>query len=184
MGAGVGAGAELKCTELAPRIRYSQDMEDGVISGVPARGSEGSGLPAAAPTAPVLLYDGLCGFCDRTVQIVLAHDRRGIVRFAPLQGEFAAGVLARHPGLQGIDSLVLVERDDAQKERVSVRSEALLRIAEYVGGQWRLLRALRLVPRFLRDAGYDLFARFRYRVFGRFDTCPLPPPEVRARFLA
>ena len=132
---------------------------------------------------PILLYDGVCGFCDRTVQFVLARDRRGVMRFAPLQGEFAAGVLARHPELRSVDSLILVEFTEAG-EQVSVRSTAALRIAEYVGGGWQWARMLLLIPRRLRDAVYDLFARYRYRLFGRFDACPLPPPDVRARFLA
>lgn len=131
----------------------------------------------------VLLYDGLCGFCNGTVQFILARDHGGSMRFAPLQGDFARETFARHPDLRGIDSLVLVERGATPAdERVLVRSEAVLGIADYLGGAWRAARALRLVPRALRDWGYDLFARFRYRLFGRYDACPVPSPEVRARF--
>src|SRR5262245_31044975 len=104
------------------------------------------------------------------------------MRFAPLQGEFAGRVLGRYPELNGVDSLILVERSGAGAERVSARSEAVVRIGEYLGGGWIAARALRIIPRFLRDAGYDLFARFRYRLFGRMDSCPLPSPDVRARF--
>jgi len=141
---------------------------------------------------PVLLYDGLCGFCDRTVRWILRVDRRGLFRFAPLQGEFAAGVIARHPGLAGVDSLVLVERGrttrekaplDGPAERVSVRSVALLRTVGLLGGAWRLLLVFWLIPRPIRDWAYEVFARHRYRVFGRFESCPVPPPEVRGRFL-
>jgi predicted DCC family thiol-disulfide oxidoreductase YuxK len=129
-----------------------------------------------------LLYDGLCGFCNGTVRYILVHDRRGTMCFAPLQGKFAARVLSRHRDLAGLDSIVLVERIGG-RERVSVQSDAALHIAAYLGGGFRVLRFLRVVPRFLRDAGYALFARYRYRWFGRYDACPLPPPEVRARFL-
>src|SRR5688572_32991168 len=101
----------------------------------------------------VLLYDGLCGFCDATVQFILKHDRRGSMQFAPLQGDFARGLLARHPALAAIDSLVLIEQDARGAERVSVRSEAVLRIADYLGGAWRVARLLKVVPRSLRDAG-------------------------------
>jgi predicted DCC family thiol-disulfide oxidoreductase YuxK len=135
------------------------------------------------PVTPVLFYDGVCGFCERTVQFILARDRRGTMRFAPLQGEFAAAFFARHPDARAIDSLILVELDDQGRERVSVRSAAVLRIAQYVGGGWRLARVLGLVPRVVRDAVYDAFARSRYRLFGRYDACPLPAPDVRARFL-
>ena len=136
------------------------------------------------PDGPVLLYDGLCGFCDGTVQFILKHDRHGTLRFATLQGEYARGVIARHPELQGVDSLVLVEpANDSTSERVSVRSAGALRLARYLGGPWHLTRAVAIVPRFLRDWAYDGFARIRYRVFGRYDSCPIPSPEQRARFI-
>ena len=86
----------------------------------------------------MLLYDGLCRFCDGTVQFILKHDRRGTLRFATLQGDFARDVIARHPEVAGVDSLVLVEPDlDSGRERVYVRSEGALRIARYLGGAWR-----------------------------------------------
>jgi predicted DCC family thiol-disulfide oxidoreductase YuxK len=133
---------------------------------------------------PVLLYDGLCGFCDGTVQFILRHDRRGTLRFATLQGDFAREVTARHPELAGVDSLVLVEPDAATGlEKVYIRSEGALRVARYLGGAWHVARVAGIVPRFLRDSAYDAFARIRYRVFGRYDSCPIPTPEQRARFI-
>ena len=133
---------------------------------------------------PVLLYDGLCGFCDGTVQFILERDRRRTLRFATLQGDFARDVIARHPEVAGVDSLVLVEPDVASgRENVYVRSEGALRVARYLGGGWHLARAVAIVPRFLRDRAYDAFARIRYRVFGRYDSCPIPTPEQRARFI-
>ena len=138
----------------------------------------------AMPHSPVLLYDGLCGFCDGTVQFILKHDRHGTLKFATLQGDYARGVMTRHPELQNVDSLVLVEHDPASgSERVSYRSTGALRLARYLGGAWHLARVVAIVPRFLRDWGYDGFARIRYRVFGRYDTCPIPTPEQRARFI-
>jgi predicted DCC family thiol-disulfide oxidoreductase YuxK len=132
---------------------------------------------------PVLLYDGVCGFCNRAVQFVLARDRRGTMRFAPLQGDFAVGVLARHPECRGIDSLILVEPAHPAGERIAVRSAALLGLAAYLGGPWRAATLLRIVPRAIRDWAYDRFASVRYRVFGRFDSCPLPSADQRTRFL-
>jgi predicted DCC family thiol-disulfide oxidoreductase YuxK len=132
---------------------------------------------------PVLLYDGLCGFCDGTVQFILRHDRRGTLKFATLQGDFARDVITRHPELAGVDSLVLVERDSSGTEHVHVRSDGALRVARYLGGAWHLARAAAIVPRFIRDWTYDGFARIRYRVFGRYDACPIPSPEQRARFI-
>src|SRR6266478_3240624 len=127
------------------------------------------------PGGPVLLYDGLCGFCNGTVQFLLAHDRGGALRFATLQGGLARGVLARHPQLANMDSLILVEHDaGAGEERLFTRSAGALRIARYLGGAWKLALVVAVIPRFVRDAAYDLFARFRHRIFGRYETCPVP----------
>jgi predicted DCC family thiol-disulfide oxidoreductase YuxK len=133
---------------------------------------------------PVLLYDGVCGFCNKSVQMILDHDRRGEMRFAALQSDYGASVVERHPELRGVDSVVYVEkRPGAGGERVFMKSDAALRVAAYLGGFWKLLLAAKVMPRPLRDYFYDLFARNRYRLFGKYDTCLLPPPEVRSRFL-
>jgi len=131
---------------------------------------------------PVLLYDGRCGFCDRTVQFILARDPGGPMHFAPLEGEYARQVLAEQPSLRDIDSLILVEAV-SEPHLALVRSDAILAIADYLGWPWRAAAVFRVVPRALRDWAYDLFARYRYRLFGRYDSCPLPPPDVRARFI-
>jgi predicted DCC family thiol-disulfide oxidoreductase YuxK len=134
--------------------------------------------------SPVLLYDGLCGFCDGTVQFILKHDRTGRMKFATLQGDYARGVMTRHPELANVDSLVLVEPDPVLgTERVYIRSTCALRLARYLGGAWHLARITAIVPRFVRDLAYAGFARIRYRVFGRYDRCPIPTPEQRARFI-
>ncbi|HZT57706.1 MAG TPA: DCC1-like thiol-disulfide oxidoreductase family protein [Pyrinomonadaceae bacterium] len=132
--------------------------------------------------APVLLYDGVCGFCNKTVQMILDHDRRGTMRFAALQSDYARSIVGRHPELEGVDSVVFVENFDGGK-RVFVRSDAALKVAAYLGGFWKIFLIGRVLPRALRDYFYDLFARNRYKLFGKYDSCMLPPPEVRSRFL-
>ena len=134
-------------------------------------------------SSPVLLYDGLCGFCDGAVQFVMRHDRHRRIRFATLQGEYALGLLERHPALREVDSLILVEETEGG-ERVLVRSTGALRVAQLMGGPWKATVLLRVVPRVVRDWAYDLFARNRYRMFGRLDHCRLPSAEERARFIA
>ena len=129
----------------------------------------------------VLFYDGVCGVCNKSVQMILAHDRQGTLKFAPLQSRYAQEVTARH-NLQNIDSLVLLDRAGGT-ERIHARSNAALKIAGYLGGWWILFMVFYLVPRPIRDFFYDLFAKYRYRVFGKYDSCLLPSPEVRARFL-
>lgn len=135
--------------------------------------------PPPSPRAPVLLFDGVCGLCHRAVAFVLARDRRGVFRFASLQSEVGRALAARC-GLRpdALDTLVLVEG-----ERCSTRSTAALRVARRLTGAWPLLAALLVVPRPLRDAVYDAVAARRYRWFGRYDSCPLPPPALRPRFL-
>jgi predicted DCC family thiol-disulfide oxidoreductase YuxK len=129
---------------------------------------------------PLVLYDGTCGLCNRSVQLILRHDRRGRFRFAALQSDIGRALLERH-GLpvDALDTVVLVEDG-----RAWVKSRAALRIAAKMDSPWPILRVLRLVPRPVADFFYDRLANNRYRLFGRVDACMLPPPEVRARFLA
>lgn len=129
---------------------------------------------------PLLLYDGVCALCNGAVRFVLRRDRSRTVRFAPLQGETAARLLGSRPGLAGIDSMIWIDAEG----QAFTRSAAALAIARHVGGTWSVLAAFaRIVPRVVRDALYDGVARLRYRIFGRYDACPVPPPEHRGRFL-
>jgi predicted DCC family thiol-disulfide oxidoreductase YuxK len=137
--------------------------------------------PARVPEdGPVVLYDGTCGLCSRSVQLILRHDRRGRFRFAALQSDVGRAMLERH-GLpvDALDTVVLVEGG-----RAYVKSAAALRIARGMDAPWPLAGMLGLIPRPIRDFCYDRVAGSRYRIFGRVDACMLPPPEVRARFLA
>jgi predicted DCC family thiol-disulfide oxidoreductase YuxK len=133
-----------------------------------------------------VLYDGVCGLCNRVVQFVLPRDPRGRVRFATLQGPTAAQVLLRHGVAvpQGDpESIVLVEDLGTPAERLSFRSDGALRLAGWLRAPWSWLVVLRVIPRPLRDWVYERVARTRYRIFGKLDACPLPSPEHRARFL-
>lgn len=133
--------------------------------------------------AQLLLFDGTCAMCDATVQWVLDHDRRGTFSFAPLQGETAREILARHPEVPGdLDSLVLVRQTPAG-EVLSWHSDAVLGLARGLGGVWRLAAALGVLPAFLRDPWYRLLARSRYRLFGRLEGCRVPQPGEASRFL-
>lgn len=130
----------------------------------------------------LVLFDGLCAVCDRTVQFLLDRDPDGRLHFAPLQGSTAAAIRARHPELDGVDSLVFVSaRVDG--EQVEVRSRAVLGMLVTLGGPWAVLRPLLWVPAFLLDPGYRLFAAVRYRVFGTRESCRIPRPEEIGRFL-
>ena len=132
----------------------------------------------------LILYDGVCALCNWSVRLVLKHDRNARFRFAPLQGETARAVLTRHPQISaGAQSVLLVRAFDTPYETVLQRSEAALAILDRLGGFWRTWTWLRVLPLRVRDAAYDFVARHRYRWFGKYDTCPLPKPEWRDRFL-
>ena len=140
--------------------------------------------PANVP-APILLYDGTCGLCARSVQFVLHHERRAkTLRFASLQGATGTALRRRHPELESVDSVIWYAPAESERaERVLVKSNAALVVLSYLGGGWRALAMLgRVVPRVLRDAVYDLVARHRHKLAGG-DVCVLPTPEQCARFL-
>jgi len=138
----------------------------------------------------VVLFDGVCNFCDASVNFIIDHDREGYFKFAPLQSE--AGMrLANEYGLgskvansgandgsKPIDSVILIEDG-----RAFTYSTAALHISRRLGKPWSWLYAFIVVPVPIRDFFYRLFAKYRYRIFGRKDECMLPTPEVRARFL-
>jgi predicted DCC family thiol-disulfide oxidoreductase YuxK len=133
--------------------------------------------------APLLLYDGSCGFCADTVQFVLRHDVRSrTLRFASLQGPTGAAIRDRHPALASADSVVWLSSIDDSAPLV--RSDAALRVLRYLGGAWSALETLaRIVPRGIRDRVYDLVARHRHRLSADGAACVVPTPEERARFL-
>ena len=130
----------------------------------------------------MLLYDGTCGLCAASVQFVLKRDPSGPLRFAALDSAFGQSVVEQHPELLGADSMVWVERPDGGRGRVVVRSGAVLLVAEYLGGVWKLAMVFWLVPRLLRDAVYRFIAKHRHRVAR--DECLVPTPEQRRRFLS
>ncbi|MBA3540508.1 MAG: DUF393 domain-containing protein [Deltaproteobacteria bacterium] len=135
--------------------------------------------PVALPTAPIVLYDGTCGLCHKSVRWMLGHERDHELRFAPLQGETAAALRARHPEIPvTLESVVLVEDG-----RVRLRSKVFLYGAKHMRAPWRWAYHGRWMPGFVLDLGYRLVAALRYRMFGRADLCSLPSPDERARFL-
>lgn len=130
-----------------------------------------------------MLFDGVCNLCNGFVQFVIRHDAAARFRFAALQSEAGQALLlaaghALPTGPTGPDSVLLVVGG-----RVYSHSAAVLRIAGLLGGFWRVAAVGWLVPRPWRDAAYRFVARHRYRWFGRQDSCWLPTPALRARFL-
>ncbi len=128
----------------------------------------------------ILLFDGVCNLCDRSVQFIIQRDPQQHFQFAPLQSDIAKELLVQH-GLdpQFLEGLVLIENNNAY-----TYSTAALRATRHLSGAWPLLYGFIVVPRFIRDAVYRWVARNRYRWMGQKDACALPTPEQQARFLA
>jgi predicted DCC family thiol-disulfide oxidoreductase YuxK len=132
----------------------------------------------------VILYDGVCGLCDRLVRFVVRRDRRKAFQFAALQSDAARRILntyGRDPGR--LDTFYLVIGYGTPHERLEAKSRAALSVFARLGKGWPLVMLLRLVPTAIADVVYDLVARTRYRWFGRYERCPLPSPEERGRFI-
>ena len=135
-------------------------------------------MTAAEDSKPILFFDGVCGLCNRFVDFVLKHDRHGRVCVAPLQGPTAAASLPEEI-VQGLDTVVLLDGESSY-----IRSSAIVRIFWKIGGLWSILGTLLwLIPKPLRDLGYKIVARSRYRLFGKKETCRLPTSAERARFI-
>ena len=131
------------------------------------------------PAAPVLLYDGTCGLCARSVRWILDHERDHDIWFAPLQGPTAARMRERHPRIpQEIDTVAYISGG-----RAHLRSKALLHAASHLRAPWRWSHAFRWMPGVVLDLGYRLIAAVRYRIWGQADACELVTPDQRARFL-
>ena len=128
---------------------------------------------------PILLYDGVCALCNWLVRFALKHDQDGRLRFSSLQSAKGRDLLQAYGAVVGnLDTAFLIEDG-----RLYDRSTCALRVLRYLRFPWPLLYSLILVPPFIRDAVYAFIARNRYDWFGRMDACPIPPPELRHRFL-
>ncbi len=128
---------------------------------------------------PVILFDGVCNFCNGAVNFVLKQDKKGIFNFAALQSAAGQKLLQQYNlAMKDFDSFVLIENGKVYK-----KSTASLRVMNQLPWYWKEAQILRIVPRFLRDAIYDFIAKNRYKWFGKKEQCMIPTPEMRNRFL-
>jgi predicted DCC family thiol-disulfide oxidoreductase YuxK len=136
-------------------------------------------------SSPLILYDGVCGLCNRLVQFVLKRDPRAQFRFASLQSKLAAHILQRHGvNQQDLDTMYLVSDYQQPTERLAARSDAAISILRHIGGVWRMVAAsLSILPHGLRNRSYNLIVRNRYRIFGKYEICMIPEETHRHRFL-
>ena len=145
-------------------------------------------MPAqsADAAAPILFFDGECGFCDRSIRFAMSHDRQQRLHVATLSGETARKALAPFRAvLHDVDSTVLYwPASTARAAAVQIHSDAALSVLRLLGGVWGVLGVMGLlVPRWIRDTVYKAIAKRRLVWFGRVDACQLWPAEWRARVL-
>ncbi|MCC5845047.1 MAG: DUF393 domain-containing protein [Verrucomicrobia bacterium] len=127
---------------------------------------------------PLVLYDGHCGLCQRSVRFLLRHERETVLTFAALTSDTGKKWLLERGVDSDVDAMVLVEAD-----RTLTGPDAALALCDYMKPPYRWLRALRVFPAGVRRLGYRWIARRRYRWFGKTESCPLPSPDQAVRFL-
>lgn len=126
----------------------------------------------------IILFDGICNFCNSSVQFIIKRDPTGYFKFASLQSETGQQLLKQYGVSKEIDSLVVIE-----KQKVYIKSSAALQICRKLTGFWRFFSILGVFPPIFRDYFYDMFAKNRYHWFGKRDSCILPTAEMQKRFL-
>jgi predicted DCC family thiol-disulfide oxidoreductase YuxK len=136
------------------------------------------------PMSDILLYDGVCGLCNRFNQFILRRDSRDQIRFASLQGVLASNLLRRHGrDATRLDTLYVVARYGEPGERLYSKAYAVLFVLRTIGGIWSFVRVFAVLPSWLLDGLYDFVARRRYRIFGRYESCMVPESLHRSKFI-
>ena len=134
--------------------------------------------------AHLVLYDGVCGLCNSLLQFLLTHDRRGVFAFASLQSALGREVVDRLGGdPTELTSFYVLANYRTRHSRIFARSKAALFVAGQLGWPWRAAVLARVLPNAILDHVYNVVARNRYRMFGRFEQCLTPRPEFRSRFV-
>jgi predicted DCC family thiol-disulfide oxidoreductase YuxK len=128
---------------------------------------------------PIVLFDGVCNLCNGAVKFAIKRDKKGVMRFASLQSELAGNLMRKH----NIDENQLKTFIFIENDRAYTRSTAALKLAKNLDGLWPLFYAFIIIPKPIRDAVYTIISNNRYRWFGKQDSCMIPTPEIRARFL-
>jgi len=132
------------------------------------------------PDSPLVLFDGVCNLCNASINFIIDRDTKGLFRFASLQSDLGFSLRKAFDLVEPeMDSVVLI-----MGGRAYTHSDAALTIAKHLDGAWSLLFGFIVFPRFLRDGVYRFIARNRYRWFGKSESCRVPTPELRARFLS
>ncbi len=136
-------------------------------------------MPELPNNTAIILFDGVCNFCNASVNKIIKHDKKNRFKFTALQSETGKHLLEKHHiDSQKIDSIILIENNT-----VFIKSTAILKISKHLNGLYPLAFGFIIIPTFVRDAVYDFVARNRYKWWGKKDSCMIPTAEVREKFL-
>lgn len=130
----------------------------------------------------IVLFDGICHFCDASVQFIIQRDSKRLFKFAPLQSGPGEKLIQQFNIPPSIDSFILIDHQP-NHQHVHYKSSAVLHVCKHLKGLWKLLYILIIIPKPLRDFCYEQFAKRRYKWFGSKESCMIPTPEQRERFL-
>jgi predicted DCC family thiol-disulfide oxidoreductase YuxK len=131
------------------------------------------------PKRPIILFDGVCNFCNSAVNFVIKRDKNSALKFTTLQSGIAHQMLVnQNIPTNDLSSFVFIEN-----KKIYTRSTAALRVCTYLTGLWPLMYGFIIVPKFIRDGIYNWVAKNRYRWFGKKEECMIPTPEIKAKFL-
>lgn len=127
----------------------------------------------------IILFDGVCNFCNASINFVIDHDPKKHFKFAPLQSEIGQAILRKfNKNTEDFDSVILLKDNQLYQ-----KSAAALEITEHLSGFWKYLSIFKIFPTFILNFFYDIIAKNRYKIFGKTDSCRMPTPELRERFL-
>jgi predicted DCC family thiol-disulfide oxidoreductase YuxK len=133
---------------------------------------------------PIVLYDGVCGLCNRLNQFLLKRDKRDSLRFASLQSSLAESLTLRHgANPKDLDTVYVVVDHNLPTEHLLCRSDAIIYVLTQLGGIWKGMGLAKILPKAVRNIAYNIVAKNRYRVFGKHDSCMLPDPINMEKFL-
>ncbi|MEO6719466.1 MAG: thiol-disulfide oxidoreductase DCC family protein [Ferruginibacter sp.] len=131
------------------------------------------------PGHPIILFDGVCNFCNGAVNFVIKRDKKSAIKFGALQSEAGQQLLKQHNiPITNFESFIFIE-----ERKVYSKSTAALRVCKYLGAGWPLMYGFIIVPVFIRNWIYDFIAKNRYKWFGKMDSCVIPDAGIKQRFL-
>lgn len=126
----------------------------------------------------LILFDGVCNFCNSSINFIIDHDPEKYFKFAPLQSELGQSILEQfNKNTKDLDSVILLKNNQLYQ-----KSEAAVEITKHLSGSWKYLAVFGILPTFFLNFFYDIIAKNRYRIFGKTETCRIPTPELRERF--